>query len=103
MDNVVESREHIAINREYIRARLGNNIAEDGYDNYVRIFVEMAMKGFVSFDRDLERDDTYVWIARPDSAVAVPIEEIPTYEEGVCPSWARRGEKVHVSCLNEND
>lgn len=91
------------INREYIRARLSDNMAEDGYDNYLRSFVEMAMKGFVSFDRDVERDDTYVWIAKPDSAVAVPIEEIPAYEEGVCRSWTHRGEIVHVSCLNEND
>ena len=103
MDNVVESREYIAINRAYIRARLGDNIAEGGYENYVRSFVEMAMKGFVSFDRDLEDEDMYIWIAKPDSAVPVPIEEIPNYEEGVCRSWAYRGEIVHVSCLNEND
>ena len=60
MDNVVERREQIAIDRAYIRARLGDNIAEGGYENYVRSFVEMAMKGFVSFDRGLEDEDTYV-------------------------------------------
>ena len=103
MDNVVESREHIVINREYIRARLGDNIAQGGYEDYVRSFVEMAVKGFVSFDRDLERDDAYVWIAKPDAGAAVPIEEIPIYKESVCGLWTRRGERVHVRCLNEND
>ena len=103
MDNVVDSREHIAINKEYVRARLGDNIVEGGYENYVRTFVNMAMKGFVSCDRVLDIEDTYIWIAKPDKEFELGIEGIPSYEAGICQNYEITGECVHVSCLNEDE
>lgn len=100
MDNVVDSKEHISINQEYVRARLGDNIAEDGYENYVRTFVEMAMKGFVSFDRDLNRRDTYIWIAKPDKEYAVVINSLPEYDERQCHAFYHGRKVIHVSCLD---
>lgn len=101
MGNVVEDIEHIAINWEHIYMRVGDNNEEGGYENYVRSFMEMAMKGFLSFDRDLNSEDTYVWIARPDAVEPVPIEDIPTYEGSVRGLWATMREEVHVWCLND--
>lgn len=101
MEAIVPDREHILVNTKYLRTRLGENIAEGGFENYVKSFVEMAMKGFISFDRDLDREDIYVWIAKPDTSIEVQIENIPVYQEDVCGAYHHNKEIVHVTCLNE--
>ena len=101
MENVVESNEHVVINRDYVRARLGDNFAEGGFEDYVRTFVEMAMKGFVSFDRSLEDDDVYIWIAKPDAPTEVAVDNMPKYLEDACWKYYHEKEIVHVRCLNK--
>ena len=87
--NLVE-REHIIINDVYVRTRIGEEASENAFNDYVRTFVEMAMKGFMSFDRLTEDgEDTYVWIAKPSEAVEVNFEGIPTYPEDVCGLFQR--------------
>lgn len=101
--NLVE-REQVIINTEYVRTRLGNELAENAFNDYVRTFVEMAMKGFWSFDRINEDGvDVYIWIAKPSVNVEMELEGLPTYPEDVCRAFHDIGEVVHVECLDEND
>lgn len=101
--NLVE-REQVIINTEYVRTRLGNELSENAFNDYVRTFVEMAMKGFWSFDRINEDGvDIYIWIAKPSVNIGMELEGLPTYPEDVCRAFHDTGEVVHVECLDEND
>lgn len=100
--NQVE-REQVIINTKYVRTRLGNELAENAFNDYVRTFVEMAMKGFWSFDRINEDGvDVYIWIAKPSVNVEMELEGLPTYPEDVCGAFHDTEEVVHVECLDEN-
>lgn len=101
--NLVE-REQVIINDMYVRTRLGEEAGENEFNDYVRTFVEMAMKGFWSFDRLIEEgEDIYMWIAKPSAMIEVNFEDLPTYSEDVCGLFQHTKEMVHVSCLDEND
>lgn len=69
--NLIE-RSQVIINGEYVRLRLGEEAGETVFNDYVRTFVEMAMKGYWSFDRCVEgEENTYIWIAKPSVPVCL--------------------------------
>lgn len=103
MDEIFVSNDDIAINDDYVYARLGRNESQDTYARYIESFVAMAKKGFMSFDRMIENEhgyNSYIWIAKPKRKVDVRIENLPKYEESICPTFRRRGEMIHVECLD---
>lgn len=70
MGNVIESRNDIYINEDYVRYRLElqNNRRDSAFEDYLHGFVRMALKGFCSYDRDITQrwdDRKYVLIAAP--------------------------------------
>ena len=99
MEDVVTEPEQILINRQYVNARLGENVSPETFNRYVESFVAMARKGFVSCDR-LLGCDSYIWISKPANSVNVAINELPRYSESVCRRYASEGDLVHVDCLN---
>lgn len=100
MEDVVTEQEQIMINRQYVNARLGENVSHEAFNRYVESFVAMAKKGFVSFDRRLE-GDSYMWISKPANSVDVAIDELPRYSEDICRRYASDGDVVHVDCLDQ--
>lgn len=105
MADVIESEEDIEVNDKYVYGRLGQGPSPDAYNNYIATFVAMAKKGFMSFDRMIERQDTdnYIWIAKPKRQVKVEIENLPTYDASVCPRFMKHGDIIHVDCLDVYD
>ncbi|MBR4924290.1 MAG: hypothetical protein IKZ61_00895 [Prevotella sp.] len=103
MEDIFVSKEDIAINDDYVYARLGRNESPDAYERYIESFVAMAKKGFISFDRMIDNehsDNSYIWIAKPKREVNVRLENLPRYEESTCPTFRRWGEVIHVECLD---
>lgn len=102
MADVIESEEDIIVNDRYVYGRLGQNDSREAYKNYIATFVAMAKKGFESFDRMINRSgtDVYMWIAKPKRQVKVDIENLPAYDACICPRFSRRGDFIHVDCLD---
>lgn len=69
------SEDDVVVREEYIRERVfsnGQNISEEAYRSYVKSFVDMARKGFVSLDRidtgetaECSEDERYIVVAYP--------------------------------------
>lgn len=67
------SEDDVVVREEYIRDRVfGQNISEEAYRSYVKSFVDMARKGFVSLDRidvgepaECSEDERYIVVAYP--------------------------------------
>ena len=99
MEEVLPDSEQIVINQKYVIERLGEEAGQEAFERYLESFVAMARKGFYSFDRMLE-GEMYMWIAKPAHDVAVPIDELPSYEANVCGCYAYGKEVIHLHCLN---
>ena len=60
---------NLVINEGYLSQRLGQADNEKIYqrkrERYLRHFIEMASRGFWSFDRDLDQDNVYHLIVKP--------------------------------------
>lgn len=69
------SEDDVVVREEYIRARAfsnNRNFSKDAYRSYVKSFVDMARKGFVSLDRidvgepvERSEDERYIVVAYP--------------------------------------
>lgn len=105
MDDIIELREEIEVNDKYVFGRLGRNESPEAYENYIATFVAMAKKGFMSFDRmnDSPEADVYMWIAKPKRQVEMEIENMPVYDASACPRFSRRGDIIHVDCLDQSE
>lgn len=86
--DVIESRNLLYINRDYVNYRIAvlENNRETAFEDYVRGFVRMAMKGFCSFDRDITQGwetKRYVLIAAPlePTSIEVELTELVCYED----------------------
>ena len=105
LDDIIETWDEIAVNDEYVYARLGQNESPEAYNNYIASFVAMAKKGFISFDRMINRPgtDVYMWIAKPKRQMEVEIENLPVYDSSACRRFSRRGDIIHVDCLDQSE
>ena len=102
MEDVVSETDQILVNSRYVYERLDANESRESYERYIESFVAMAKKGFVSFDRKIEKD-TYMWIAKPKKAVEVATDELPRFDEDICHRYALEGDVVHFDCLNRDE
>ena len=83
---IINQDSDFVINNEYVNSRLnrvldniGDRINEninidDLYNSYLSSFIEMAKKGFYSFDRSLEDDKMYTLICYPKKQFIVDIK-----------------------------
>lgn len=78
LENIINEEANLSYNDQYIDSRLmrqfSNGLPNDDdrrgiRDRYLRHFEEMALKGFYSYDRDLNDENLYHLIVRPSSSL----------------------------------
>lgn len=110
------NEKEVILNSDYIKERLVINDSVSNIENYVESFIDMARKGFTSFDRYINykdhnlfnrlydrvgsSDDSYIWVAKPQKLIDFSIDGLPYFEKDVCPFYESKKEILHVRCLN---
>ncbi len=97
---IFDPKNDIELNLKYILARLGENVQQESFEAYIKTFVDMATKGFVSMDRELGRD-SYIWIARPKTIATVEIENLPLYQGTHCGQFVNLHERIIIADLDK--